>query len=114
MKNTTPHGQLSLFEEALFTGNEPKNASQWARKMALYQEELRVGKWDYERLIVNRDLYTERVKKYRGVKNFNHRLNEYEAIEARNVIRFLNNWSEREQRLIRLIEECESEIRRLL
>jgi len=108
------HIQLSLFEEAFSTSPEPRTAGQWARRMALYQEELRVGKWDYERLIPNRALYADRVKRYRGVKNFAFKHNEYEAVEARNVIRFLNSWSMREERLIYLIDECQREITKLV
>ena len=105
--------QPSLFEESSFPIPAPRNANQWAHRHSLLTEEIRLGKWDYERLLPNRTQYEETVKRYKGFTKFNNKQVQYDVMEARAVIRFLKNWSEREDQLEIQIEECLAEIRKL-
>ena len=106
--------QFSLFEENAFSDTTPKTASALARRVALLREELRVGEWDYDRLLPSLKDYQKIVAKYRGVVSFKYRDNKYEAIEARNVVRFMRTWKQRAEWLTDRIEAMESEIRKLL
>lgn len=114
VKMTDKMVQATLFDGAFSQVEAPRTPNQWAYRAAKLQEELRVGQWDYERLIPEQGRYAATVEKYKGVTKFNHRLNEYEAIEARSIMRFLKSWKSRKDNLEYQIEECMREINKAL
>lgn len=105
--------QPSLFEESSFPIPAPRNANQWARRHSLLVEELRLGKWDYERLLANRFYYDKLVKNFVGITSFSSKQSKFDVIEARAVVRFLKSWAPREDELETQIEECLDAIRKL-
>lgn len=104
--------QYSLFNEEAFKNDEPRTMSAIARSITLLKEELKVGEWDYDRLLPSLPDYERIVKRYRGVVNFKYRDNKYEAMEARNVCRFMRTWKARAGWLIETIETLEAEYRK--
>lgn len=106
--------QGTLFDGGSGSIPAPRTANQWAYRAAKIAEELKIGQWDYDRLRPDMNIYEERVKKWRGVKKFEYKSHEFEAIEARAVVRFLKGWEERKGRLERDLAEAHAEIKKLV
>lgn len=107
------NGQSSLFNENAFSEIDTRTVRQWDEKRMRAIEELRVGQWDYERLLPERERYAATVARWRGITQFKYSQNKFDALEARAIIRFLNEWASRSENLKVEIEECERMIESL-
>jgi len=87
--------QLGLFSDGELDGVGEMTPKQIAHKMYRIQEELRVGQWDYDRLLPEKGEWEKKVVRWRGVTSFNFPQWKQEALESRAIIRFLNNWESR-------------------
>jgi len=108
------HVQAELFREDTVFTCTPTTVNGWARRMALLQEELRLGDWDYDRLRVEEQKYKDIVQLNKGRTQFNSTGYKFTVLEARSVMRFLATWINRREAIERAITACEMEIRKQL
>jgi hypothetical protein len=106
--------QQELWHEDTAFSNEPTTVNGWARRAHIIQEEIRLGDWDYDRLLPERKRYEEIKKEYSGVKTFTHRGNKFAVEEARSVVRFLNTWIKRRENLEKRLSQIQSTIQGML
>lgn len=99
------------FKESISHLSDEERRRKWKSRAIMLSDELRVGDWDFERLYVDRKLYEETVKRYKGVTKFNHKYAKMQALEARAVLRFLHDWKSRADNLDVMITECIDECR---
>lgn len=98
--------QHSLFKEEELNAAHPLTIREWHERATRLANELRLGQWDYDRLLPERKLYEARVKKWKGVQRFRYPENKFDAIEARSIVRFLKGWTSCADNLQADIDEC--------
>lgn len=104
--------QGTLWSDDELRSDEKWNARTIETKILRVKTEILIGSQDFDRLSVDRAVYEERAKRWKGVKKFTYQQNKFEALEARAVIRFLNEWKSRRDNLEDLVVQLELALRR--
>lgn len=103
----TQEKQLDMFETFGAFSGAPANLQQALSALARVREEIRLGDWDFDRLLSVKEKYEKTAKRYRGVTSFKFRANKFEALEARSVLTFLRTWVTRREALEARQQELE-------